>query len=126
MDHTRIMSLDHILRENISPADILGNLRCQVIPHGAVDDRILVRILLLGQFIIMAQKREDLRIRTVLFTQKLMSEPVVAVMSGKPVDLSPFQFIDHHVLDFFDTYTASKCLTPELNVSNDEINLCIS
>ncbi len=119
------MCLNHFLRKDVSAADILRDLTCQVVPHRAVDDRILVRILLLGQLVVMAQEREDLGIRTVLLPEHFVPQPVFTIVQRKPVMPRLLQFIDHHVLDFFDAHTPAKISTALFDPSDNKTDLRI-
>lgn len=54
-----------------------------------------------------------------------MPEPVIAVVPGKPVMFALIQFIDHHVLDFFDAHTPAKTIAAFLNPANNKTDLRI-
>ena len=120
MDDAFIVGEDHILRENISAADILGHLRCQIVTHGGIQHRVLVRVLLFGQLIVVAQQGENLGIGAALLTQQFMAQTVVAVVPGQPVMFALIQFIHDHVLDFFDTNSPAKCIAAFLHIANNK------
>ena len=122
VDNSLIMGTDHFLRENVSAADILGNLRCQIVPHSGIQHRVLVCVLLFRQLIVVAEEREDFCVRAVPLPQKLMPEPVVAVVPGKPVCLGLIQLIDHHVLDFFHRDTPACRFNPLFDPANNKTN----
>jgi hypothetical protein len=125
MDDAFIVGFDHILRKDVSPADILGDFTRQVIPHRAVDDRVLIGVLLLGQLIVMPEQRQDLGIRAVLLSEQFMPQPVIAIVERKPVMPRLLQFIDHHVLDFFDAHTSAKRFTALFNLPDNKTDLRI-
>ena len=120
MDDAFIVGKNHILREDISAADILGHLRCQIVTHGGIQHRILVRVLLFCQLIVVAQQGENLGIGAALLTQQFMPQTVVTVVPGQPVMFALIQFIHNHVLDFFDTNSPAKSVAAFLHIANNK------
>lgn len=85
MNYALIVGAHDVLREQIPPADIFADLGCEVIPHRAVDNRILIRVFLDGKFIVMPEKTEDFSVRCVLTPFQLVPQAVFAVSPGKAV-----------------------------------------
>ena len=120
MDNAFVMGEDHVLREDISAADILGYLGCQIVAHGGIQHRVLVRVLLFRQLVIVTQQGQYLCIRAALFAQQFMAQPVVAVLPGQFVMFALIQFIHDHVLDFFDTNSPAKSIAAFLHIANNK------
>ena len=112
VDHPFIMGINNIRRENVPPADVLGDFRGEIIPHRAVDNGILVGVLLFGNFAVMPEQGKDLLVRAVLFPQELVPEPVLRIDPCYPVMFALIQFIDDHVLDFLNTDSPCKLPAP--------------
>ena len=93
MDDPLIVRLHDIFREKIAAADILAHFTGEVVPHGAVDDGVFVRVLLDGDFIVMPEKAEDPTIRGILLPLQLMPQAVLAVVSGETGLLFPQFYI---------------------------------
>ena len=113
MDHALIVGVDHILREDIPPADVLADFGRQVIPHGAVQHRVLIGVLLLCQLILMPKQRQHLRVSVAFLPELLMPQPVLAIVERQPVMPEVCHPLDHHVLDFLDADRPAKGLALE-------------
>ena len=100
VDHAFVMSANHILRENVSAADIIGHFRGQVVAHGAIDDGVLVGILLLGDLAVMSEQRQYPLIRAVLLPTHFVPQPVLAVVKRQPRVPAVRKSRDHHILHF--------------------------
>ena len=113
MDHPLIVGVDHILREDIPPADVIADLGGQVIPHGAVQYRVLIGVLLLCQLILMPEQGEHLRVSAAFLPELLMPQPVLAVVERQLVMPEVCHPLDHHVLNLLDADRPAKRLTLE-------------
>ena len=123
MNHTLIMGAHDVLREQIPPTDVFADLRCEVIPHRAVDDRILIRVFLDGKFIVMPEQAQDFPIGCVLSALQLMPQTVFAIPPGKAVLLKEVHGVDHHILNLFHMdCPVQRCALPFYTVDKD-INL---
>ena len=125
VDNALIVGLDHVLREDVSPADILGYFACQVIPHRAVDDRVLIGVLLFGNLTVVPEQCQDLRIRAVLFPKQLMAQPIITVVKRMTDKTGIRKAGDNHILHFLNLDGSTKALTLSHNhIRNSGDILC--
>ena len=123
VDHTLIVGVDDILGKDVTAADIFGYLRCEVIPHGAVDDGVLVGVLLPRGLTVMPKERQDLFVRRVPLTQLCVLHAVLTVVERQAGMIRFDQLIDHHVLDLFHMDRTVELVNPALDPADDKADL---
>ena len=69
MDNPLVVSFHHVFRKDVPPANVLGHFGCEVVPHRAVYDGILVGVFLPRKLVVVPQQRQDLLIGRVLFAE---------------------------------------------------------
>ena len=109
-----VVSLHHVLRKDVPPADVLADLGGQVVPHGAVNDWILVGVLLPGDFVVMPEQRQDTLVGGVLLAQLCVAQPVSTVVAHERGPLGGQQFVLDHVLDLLHGHSPTQYVAPLL------------
>ena len=102
VDDAFLVGLDDFLGEQEAVGDVLGDLARHIVALDAVDDRILVAVLLLDILVLAFQKREDAGIGGVRVTGKGAVVSVADVGAGDLIGSCLHQFGLDHVLDFLD------------------------
>ena len=134
MDDTLIMRSNHICREQEAAADVSADFARHIVTERAVDDRVLVGILLFCLLIVAFEQAQDLAVRGVHAALLFMQETILAVMPCKFVRFGLVQFIEYHVLDFFDMDRSCKGATAFFYITDNEsdhgiadlvIDLCV-
>ena len=91
-------------------------------------------VFLFGFFVVAFEQAQDFAVRGIHPTLLLMDEPVLAVVPCKFVSFGLVQFIENHVLDFFDMDRSCKGMTAFFYITDNEadgriadlvIDLCI-
>lgn len=125
MNDAVIVGSDHIFGKQESAADVSADLSRHIVTERAVDDRVLVGVLLFCLLVVPLKETENLAVRCVHPALLFMTQAVLAVVPCKFVSFGLVQFIENHVLDFFDMDRSCKRLTPLLDSADDKADSCI-
>ena len=83
VDEALVVRLDDVLGQQQAAREVLAHFACHVVALRAVDDRILVGVLLLGLFVVELDERENLVVGRVLRAHEVAREAVADVALGR-------------------------------------------
>ncbi|OPZ17877.1 MAG: hypothetical protein BWZ04_02767 [Firmicutes bacterium ADurb.BinA205] len=125
MNDPVIMGGDHILRKQESAANVSADLSRHIVTERAVDDRVLVGVLLFCLLVVAFEQAQDLAVCGVQLALLFMKQSVFAVVPCKFVRFGLVQFIENHVLDFFDMDRSCKGVAAFFYITDNEADSCI-
>ncbi|OPZ17119.1 MAG: hypothetical protein BWZ04_02963 [Firmicutes bacterium ADurb.BinA205] len=120
MDDALIMGGDHICRKQEAAADVSADFARHIVTERAVDDRVLVGVLLFCLLVVAFQQAENFAVCGIHSALLFMQETVLTVVPCKFVSLGLVKLIENHVLDFFDMDRSCKAVTAFFYITDNE------
>ena len=123
MDQSLLICLNDFFRKKKSSCQVLADLTRHIITLYAVDDRVLVGILLHHFLIITLDKRKNSVIRGIAFSHQRSCITIFNIASGHIKCTLSHDLIFHHVLHFFHGNRTVHLTALKINILRDLFDL---
>ena len=124
VDDTLLMRLDDILRQQDAVCDVAAHLAGHVIALGAVHDRVLVGVLLLGLLVVALDQGENLVVRCVGLADERARIAIGDILFRDFIRAVGHDLILDHVLDLLHRRRTSQLHAGHLHRIRDAMDLC--